>query len=207
MSFFLWKAGDNLGVAAPRQVLRAAEVPAFAQVGALLQRCEALAAAEAARVEAAEAEAHARGLAAGRAEGAQQMADALAAQLAALARDAGAAVEAQREEVATLALALAHKLVGELPEPERSLRLAAEAARELRPARVLRLQVAPDLAAPLAAALTAHAGTRHPLAEAEVQADAALGAGQCRLVTDQGRADASPAARLARVGALWGVAP
>lgn len=203
MSWLLWRASDELGVVAPRQVLRADEVGAFDSVQALAQHLQAQQAQAASRLDEALAEAAARGLVQGQAAGRAAAAEALAAQLAALQAQLDDALQAQRDEVAALALALARKLVGDMPDPARSLRLAAEGARELRPAQVLRVQVPATLAPALAAALAAQADARHPLAQAEVVADAQLAEGECRLVTDCGRADASLAARLARIEALW----
>lgn len=201
MSFVLWRADETLGIASDRQVLRADELPLFTQLPALLAHLRTLIDEQQARCDAALAQARDEGLRAGREAARAEAAAQLAAQTAALAREAGQARERDRAEVGRLALEVARLLVGELPAPERLLALAEQAARELRPATVLRLQVAPALAGPLRTALAAR-GERHLLAEVEVVADAALGEDDCRLVTSRGRADASLAQRLQRLADL-----
>ncbi|HSI56253.1 MAG TPA: FliH/SctL family protein [Ideonella sp.] len=205
MSFLLWHAG-SVGLAGDRRVLRAGEVAPLAHALALIERVEALSARTAEQQRAAEAAGREAGLAMG-AEAARQAAQAaLADELARLARRAQADRERAQRDVAQLALEVARRLVGELPAPERLAGLAAQAARELLPARTWRLSVHPSQVAPLQARLRQlDPQDRTGLGGAEVCADASLPAEVCRLETDLGSALAGLDDHLQRLARAWAV--
>lgn len=208
--FMLWHRdpANRHGIASDRRVLRAAEVPALQQAEQLLAQLHALLAAEQARIAAACDEARAqgreRGLADAQANVRAQAADALAA----LARQQEAAREQLQQDVGRLALEVFHKLLGTLPGDEALARLAAQAARELLPARTWRLHVHPGQLAGLRAALqAADPDDRAGLARAELIADPDLAETDCRLTTEFGTADASLATQVQRLARTWGVQP
>lgn len=204
MNFMLWQRGQ-IGVASGRRVFRADEVPLLQDAASLVARLEALWAAEAGRVQAAADEARRAGRLEGAAEAQRAADDALAARLAALAREAELARERSQAEVAALALAVARKLLGELPAADRLAGLALQAARELLPARTWRLVVHPDDADGLRERLArVAADERSGLAQAEVAVDPGLPPGECRLDTEFGSAQAGLGPQLARLAAAWG---
>lgn len=204
--FLLWHRDPQarLGIASDRRVLRAAEVPALQQAQQVLDELHALLAQEQARVDAACAQARADGLAQGLAEAQVQSRAQLADEVARMARLQEQQRERLQQDVAGLALAVFEKLLGELPAQERLARLAAQAARELLPARTWRLHVHPSQLAGLRAALQAvDASDRAGLARAELLADADLAETDCRLTTEFGSADAGLQTQVQRLAQTW----
>lgn len=206
--FMLWHRDPQarLGIASDRRVLRAAEVPPLQDAQQLLQALGELLGQEQDRIAAAQQRARAEGLAQGlaqaEAESRAQIADGLARQARALEDER----QRLQQAVAALALEVFQKLLGELPADERLARLAAQAARELLPARTWRLQVHPSQIAGLRTALqAADPDDKAGLAGAEIVADADLAETDCRLVTEFGTADAGLATQVERLARTWGL--
>lgn len=209
-SFMLWHRDPQarLGIASDRRVLRAAEVPALQEADALLVELRELFKQEQVRVDAACALAREEGLRQGLALAEGQAREQLAVALTRLTRAHEERGLRQQRDVARLALEVFRKLLGPLPADESLARLAAQAARELLPARTWRLHVHPDQQAGLRAALLAiDPDDKAGLAGAEIVADAELAEGDCRLTTEFGTADASLATQVARLARTWGLAP
>lgn len=205
-SFMLWHRDPQarLGIAADRRVLRAAEVPPLQEAQQLLGELCALLEQEQSRVDAAcargQAEGVAKGLALGRAQSRAELDEALAR----MTRDQELERRRLQQGVAALALEVFRKLLGELPDDERLARLAAQAARELLPARTWRLLVHPAQVASLRNALRAiDPDDQAGLAGAEIVPDADLAETDCRLVTEFGSADAGLATQIERLRAAW----
>lgn len=208
--FMLWHRDPQarLGIASDRRVLRAAEVPALQDAQQLLGDLRELFVQEELRVDAACERARAEGLSRGLAEAQAQSRTELASALARLARAHEDERQRQQQAVAGLALEVFHKLLGQVPAEERLARLAAQAARELLPARTWRLQVHPSQVAGLRAALLAFdPDDKAGLAGAEIQADADLAETDCRLITEFGSADAGLATQVDRLARAWGIQP
>jgi flagellar biosynthesis/type III secretory pathway protein FliH len=145
-----------------------------------------------------------QGLAQAEAQSRAQVADAVAE----LTRSHEAQRQQLQHSVAGLALDVFQKLLGELPAEERLARLAAQAARELLPARTWRLQVHPTQLARLRGALQAiDPDDKAGLANAEIQPDADLADTDCRLTTEFGSADAGLATQIERLAHAWRLAP
>lgn len=209
-NFMLWQrdAQARAGIASDRRVLRAAEVPALLDAQQLLDALHALQAEEQQRIAAACAQARAEGLAQGLAEAQAQSRALVADEVARLAQRHAAERERLQHDVADLALDVFQKLLGQLPEPERLARLAAQAAREMLPARTWRLHVHPSQLAGLRAALQAlDPADQAGLAGAEIVADAELDVTDCRLTTEFGTADAGLATQMQRLARTWRPAP
>lgn len=209
-SFMLWHRDPQarLGIASDRRVLRAAEVPALQDAQQVLDELRALFAQEEVRVEEACAQARIDGLRQGLHEAEGRSRAVVAEELARLSQ----AHEVQRQrvqrDVARLALEVFQKMLGTLPPDEALARLATQAARELLPARTWRLQVHPSqMEALRAALLQLDPDDKAGLAQAEIVADAELGEGDCRLVTEFGTADASLATQVERLARTWGLKP
>lgn len=206
--FMLWHRDPQarLGITSDRRVLRAAEVPALQDAQQLLEDLRALHAQEHERVAAACAQGRAEGLQQGLADAADQTRAELADALARLTQAHEQARQQLQQDVATLALDVFQKLLGELPAEERLARLATQAARELLPARTWRLQVHPAQLGGLRAALAAlDPGDKAGLAQAEIVADANLAETDCRLTTEFGTADAGLAVQVQRLARAWGL--
>ncbi len=204
--FMLWHRDPQarLGLASDRRVLRAAEVPPLQDAQQLLRALGELLAQEQDRIDAACKSARAEGLRQGLVEAQAQSRAEVADALARLARAQDEERRRQQQAVAGLALEVFQKLLGALPAEERLARLAAQAARELLPARTWRLQVHPDMAATLRAALQAvDPDDQAGLAGAEIVADAGLAEGDCRLTTEFGTADAAVATQVQRLARAW----
>lgn len=207
--FLLWHRDPQarLGIASDRRVLRATEVPALQEAQQLLDELRTLHAQEHERVAAACAQGHAQGLQQGLADAADQARAHLADALAQQTRAHEQARQQLQQDLATLALEVFRKLLGELPAEQRLARLAAQAARELLPARTWRLHVHPTQLTALRAALAAlDPADKAGLARAEIVADAELAEGDCRLTTEFGTADAGLDAQLQRLARAWSLA-
>jgi flagellar biosynthesis/type III secretory pathway protein FliH len=207
-NFMLWHRDPHarLGIASDRRVLRAAEVPALQDAQQLLDALHELLAQEQSRIEAACERARAEGLSQGLAmaeeRSSAQVADAVA-QLTQAHEDERLRLQ---REVAGLALDVFQKLLGQVPAEERLARLAAQAARELLPARTWRLQVHPSQLPSLRDALrAADPENTAGLAGAEIVADAELAEADCRLITEFGTADAGLATQVERLARAWGI--
>ena len=209
-SFMLWQRDpqSRLGISSDRRVLRAAEVPALMRAQDLLDELHGLLACEQQRLEAACDAARAQGLAQGLADAQAQSRAEVADEIARLARAHEALRQRLQNDVATLALDVFQKLLGQLPADERLARLAVQAARELLPARTWRLHVHPSQLAGLRAALQAvDPADQAGLARAEILTDAELAEGDCRLTTEFGTADAGLAAQVQRLARHWTAQP
>lgn len=203
MSFLVWDAGIGVGMAARRRVLSAEELPHFdearALVGELTDRLRRTQETQAQVLADARQAGHAQGLAEGRAEASA----ACAQRLLALEASAHAQTQQREQDVARLAIAVVHKLLGDWPEPARLAAAAAHAAASLSPARVLRVRVHPDhLAA--AREQSTHSNATW-LQQAEWLADPTLASDACRIETAHGAVDVGPAEQLARLAAAWNV--
>ncbi|HEY8878605.1 MAG TPA: FliH/SctL family protein [Roseateles sp.] len=208
--FMLWHRDPQarLGIASDRRVLRAAEVPPLQDAQQLLNALRELLEQEQARVDAACEAARAEGLRQGLLQAEARSRAQVADELARLARAQDDDRRRQQQAVAGLALEVFQKLLGELPADERLARLAAQAARELLPARTWRLQVHPSQVAALRCSLqSVDPDDKAGLANAEIASDADLAVGDCRLVTEFGTADASLSTQVERLARTWGVKP
>ena len=203
--YLLWHDAAP-SIASPRRLFGAAEVPMVEDARRL---CEQLAqqriALEARAAEAmsrAREEGFAAGVAEGRAAAMAAVSGAVEAVSAGATRARDEAVSAARDDVALLALQVARKLIGQLPEPERIARLAQEAARQAMPdGEPLRLRVHPAHEAEVRALLAAIAGTGHW----RVDGDAALPVSACRIGGARGDVDAEMDVQLARVAQGWSI--
>lgn len=208
--FMLWHRDpqDRLGIASDRRVLRAAEVPPLQDAQQLLAALRELLEQEQSRVDAACEQARQQGLQQGLALAEAQSREQVAQHLARLAQAHEAQCQRQQRDVARLALEVFQKLLGPLPADEGLARLAAQAARELLPARTWRLQVHPGQIDGLRAALNhVDPDDKAGLGQAEIVADAELAEGDCRLTTEFGSADASLATQVQRLARAWGLEP
>lgn len=199
MSYLLWHDGAP-SLASPRRLFSPDEVQALEDVHILCTRLADEQAALTRQAQAAEAQARSQGrvqgLAEGRALGLAEATQGVAAALDAAARSADAARETARGEIAMLALQIARKLIGQLPEAEQLSRLAQEAARRTLPDGPLLLRVHPTQEDAVRALVGA---------TATVQGDAALPPGGCRLSGASGEIDASLDVQLARLAHGWGL--
>ncbi len=209
-SFMLWHRDPTarLGIASDRRVLRAAEVPALQEADQLLAELRELFEQEQVRVDAACEQAREEGLRQGLAQAEGQVREQLAVALTRLTRAHEEQGLRQQRDLARLALEVFQKLLGPLPADEALARLAAQAARELLPARSWRLHVHPARMDGLRAALLAvDPDDKAGLGSAEIVADADLAEGDCRLTTEFGTADASLATQVERLAHAWGLRP
>jgi len=208
--FVLWHRDPQarLGIASDRRVLRAAEVPPLQDAQQLLNALRELLEQEQARVDAACERARADGLKQGLVQAEAQSRAQVADELARMARAQDEERRRQQQAVAGLALEVFQKLLGELPADERLARLAAQAARELLPARTWRVQVHPGQVSALRNSLQCiDPDDKAGLATAEIVADADLAETDCRLVTEFGTADASLATQVDRLARTWRLKP
>ncbi len=208
MSFLLWQQRDGgaAAIASSRRVLRAAEVPLFAEANRLRDEFEALRSDQARAVAAAVEQAREQGYAQGLAEGRDAARDETAAQLTALAQAAERERAQLRSEIAVLALQVVRKLMGEFADADRLVALAATAAQDLLPAPTLTLFVHPDRCQSVRerlAALAADGGQSLP--PFDVRADAECAPADCRIETEHGRVDAALESQLQRLAAVWGL--
>lgn len=209
-SFMLWHRDPEarLGIASDRRVLRAAEVPALQEAQQLVDALHELLEQEQQRIAAACDQARADGLGQGLAQAQDQCRAQVADELARLTQAHDEERQRLQRDVAALALEVFQKLLGEVPDQQRLARLAAQAARELLPARTWRLQVHPSQVAGLRAALLAlDPQDQAGLDGAEIVADADLAEADCRLITEFGSADAGLDTQLQRLTRAWGIKP
>lgn len=211
MSYWYWDARAGVGLSGTRRVLPAAHVPLLSDALLLAETLSTRLSAQADELDQLRREAHGQAHAAGLAQARADAEAELARRLLAL-DEAARENEARRNaEVARLALAVVHKLVGDWPEPVQLLAAASHAAASLAPARVLRVLVHPDALDSARDALRArllpdatnkaHEHLRH----AEWVAEPALPRQGCRIETEWGAVDVGLAEQLARVAAAWKV--
>jgi type III secretion system HrpE/YscL family protein len=206
MSYLLWHRDRNVGFASSRLVLRAAEVPLFADAHALRDRLEQLTDAQAERVAAAAEEARVKGYVEGREQAANDGREEVAATIVELNRVAIQEREQMRGEVAGLALQVVRKLLGQLPADGVLAALAETAAREMLPTQTLTLLVHPDQCDAVRARLSAAATAADaPAPRFDVQPDPDYAADACRIETEHGSVDASLEAQLERLANAWGL--
>jgi flagellar biosynthesis/type III secretory pathway protein FliH len=205
MSYLLWQRGRDIGVASPRRVLRAAEVPVLTDALQLCERLEALRGERQAQIDAACAQAQTEGFAQGRAAGARAFEEERAATLTALAAASAAERALLRSEIAALALRVVRKLMGAFARDERLLALAETAARDIVPGAAMTLIVHPEQADALRARLHARACQQPEALAFEVRADPSCERDACCIETALGRVDASLAAQLERLASAWRV--
>lgn len=208
MSFLLWHRDRSIGIASPRLVLRAAEVPLFADANALCDRLEQLRDEKTRYVAQAGEEARAQGLALGREQGLRQGREELAATALSLAQAAAQERSRLRGQVAALALEVARKLVGQLPDDQALVALAQTAARDILPASTMTLYVHPDRCEAVRdrlAALSAAGDGEAAAARFEVRGDPSCARETCLIETEHGAVDASLEAQLSRLAVAWGV--
>lgn len=207
MSFLLWQRSGAAGIASSRRVLRAAEVPLFAEANELRDVFETLRNDQTEAVAAAAEQARVQGHAEGLEEGRRAARDEIAEKLTAVAEAAERERAQLRSEIAVLALQVVRKLMGEFADAERLVALAATAAQDLLPAQVPSLVVHPDLCESVRGRLAASTAEGRPLPQFEVRADADLAPADCRIETEHGSIDASLESQLQRLAAAWGMAP
>ncbi|HTT11058.1 MAG TPA: FliH/SctL family protein [Burkholderiaceae bacterium] len=209
MSYLLWHRDRKVGFAGSRVVLRAAEVPLLADAHLLRDRLEQLGDEEARRIAAAAEDARVKGYVQGREEGALEAREELAATLTEFAGRGEAERMRVRDEIATLALQVVRKLLGQLPAEGVLAALAETAAREMLPTQTLTLIVHPDQCDAVRARLAASAAAPAdaPTPRFDVQPDPDCRPGVCRIETEHGTVDASLEAQLARLAKAWGVNP
>ena len=203
--YLLWHDGAP-AIASTRRLFSAAEVPMVEEARELCERLAAQQVALDARAQkvlaGARDEGFAAGLAQGRAAAMAAVAEAVEAMTGAMGISRDQAVAAAREDVALLALQVARKLIGQLPEAEQLARLAQEAARQSMPdGEALRLRVHPSHEAEVRALLAATVGAAHW----RVEGDAALPVTACRVGGARGDVDAAIDVQLARVARGWGL--
>jgi type III secretion system HrpE/YscL family protein len=208
MSFLLWQRDRKVGIASPRLVLRAVEVPLLADASRLCDRIEQLRDDEVRFVAAAGEEARALGRAAGYEEGRREARDEIAATLVALNEAAGRERARLRGDVAALALQVVRKMVGQVDADDVLVALAQTAARDMIPTQTMTLVVHPQrceavrdrLAGATGAAANDGAGVRF-----DVRGDLACAPDTCLIETEHGSVDASLEVQLARLARAWGV--
>jgi type III secretion system HrpE/YscL family protein len=205
MSYLLWHRDRNIAFGSSRLVLRASEVPLFADAQKLRDRLEKLTDEQAQHIAAAAEEARVKGYVEGREQGAIDARDELAATLVELKQTATRECEQLRGEMASLALQVVRKLLGQLPADGVLVALAENAAREMLPTQTLTLFVHPDQCDAVRARLSAGAATPDA-PRFDVQPDLDRDADSCRIETEHGSVDASLEAQLSRLANAWGLA-
>jgi flagellar biosynthesis/type III secretory pathway protein FliH len=217
MSFLMWHRGGDARVASSRLVLRPAEVPLLQDAHVLRDRLVDLVQRESERVvraeqesaaalEAALAAAREEGLAQGRAEGHHEAREKLAAHLVSLAQASALERERLQASIGALALQVARKMLGKLPDDTLLAALADTAARETLTAPPIALVVHPDRVDAVRAQLAAHARDDDSALRCEVRGEATCPPDTCRLETEHGTIDASLEAQLTRLADAWGIA-
>ena len=207
MTFLLWHRDRSVGFASSRVVLRAAEVPLLGDAQALRDRLEQVLEEQEQRIAAAGEEARVKGYVQGREQGALEARDEAAAAMVDLAQAAEQERARVRDEIATLALHVVRKLLGQLPGDGVLAALAETAAREMLPTQTLTLFVHPDQCDAVRARLgaTTSASLDAPAPRFDVQPDPNSAADVCRIETEHGSVDASLEAQLTRLASAWGV--
>jgi len=216
VTFLMWHRHGDARVASSRLVLRPAEVPLLQEAHALRERWVDLVQRESERVaraeresvvalEAALAAAREQGLAEGREEGRRESREKLAATLVSLAQASANERERLQASIGALALQVARKMLGQLPDDTLLAALADAAARETLTAPPVALVVHPERVEAVRARLAEHAGDDASALRCEVRGDAACTIDTCRLETEHGTVDASLDAQLARLAEAWEV--
>jgi type III secretion system HrpE/YscL family protein len=206
MSFLLWHRDRSVGIAAGRSVLRANEVPLFADAQQLCERLEQLNHDKVRYIAQAGDEARATGFAEGRDEGRRAGRDEIAAQLAAMTRAAAEERDRLRGEVGLLALQVVRKLMGQVAPDAVLAGLAATAVRDMLPTQTMTLFVHPDQCDAVRARVAAGAeGSDESAARIDVQPDPDCAEGTCRIETEHGAVDASLETQLGRLADAWGL--
>lgn len=191
MSYVVVHGGPEGALLARGWRVPAAEVAQLRDGAALLAEAERTGAAVQARVEAAEAEARREGYAAGVEEGRRAAAVAAADSLSALTREVRAVAATTRDALGRLSLEVVRRIAAEVG-PQTMLEAVAEkTVREVLSEQPLVVRVAPAAAPGVAQRLW-------PLnAELEVVGDAAVGEGECVVVSRHGSTHAGLAVQLA----------
>ncbi len=212
MSFLLWQRDGNAGIASPRVVLRAEEVPLLAHAQQLCDALEGLHNEQSQRVAQASSDAREQGHAQGREEGRREACEQSAQTLASLATVSALERERLRGEIGALALQVVRKLLGHFADDEVLAALAGTAANDMLPTRPLALVVHPDLCHAVRERLSAnvvatpgHTLDHRPSLRCEVRGDASCARDTCRIETEHGSVDASLEAQLARLAGVWGL--
>ena len=198
MSFVLIRADRDTTLLRDDPIVPAAEVPAFTEAQALLDAAAAIR--EAADRGAADAadRARAEGFAAGHAEGLAAGATAVREELLRLVQADAVRAEAQRGDLARLALEVVRRIAADLGAPDMVAAMAARAATSVAPEPQPVVRVHPDAVA----ATRARLGDR-----ATVEADPSLATTDCVLATPLGEVRAGLETQLAALARTWGIAP
>jgi flagellar biosynthesis/type III secretory pathway protein FliH len=215
VSFLMWHRDGDARIASSRLVLRAAEVPLLQEAQALRERWVDLVQRERERVARTEQEAgdalaaalaaaREQGLAQGRDEGRRESREKLAATLLSLAQASAQERERLQASIGALALQVARKMLGKLPDDMLLAALADAAARETLTAPPVALVVHPDRVDAVRARLAAQVPEDPAALRCEVRGDASCTADTCRIETEHGTIDASLDAQLARLADAWG---
>ncbi len=212
MSFLVWDQAPmndaqspGVGLASSRRVFRAAEVPLLRDAASVIRTIESRAQEQVQRLDAAVAAAQREGHAEGLAQGVRDGQAEVAQHLVALARDAHAERERLRGQVASLALAAARKMLGDIPAAERLAAAAAQAARHVLPDERMTLHVHPSRVADIKKIVIRDDGALAWPAATEVVADSTLTPEDCRLETVHGSAEVGLDTQLSRLALAWGV--
>jgi flagellar biosynthesis/type III secretory pathway protein FliH len=201
MSFLLWQRDAAAAIGSSRLVFRAAEVPLLADAQVLCDRLSAEHASAGTRITQAVAAAREASYAQGLAEGRDAGRELVAATLTTLTESANREREALRGEVASLALEVVRKLLGQLDHDAVLAALAATAAHDLIPGTALSLIVHASEADAVRARIAKFA----PDLACDVRGEASVAIDTCCLETEHGSVDASLIAQLERLEAAWGI--
>lgn len=205
MSYLLWQRDRSIGLGSARVVLRAANVPVFADAHRLRDKLEQLNEDAAQRIAAAAEDARVQGYVTGREQALREARDEMAQQLAGIVKQAAAEREQTRGEIAALALQVVRKLLGQFPADGVLAALAQNAAREQLGAPSMTLFVHPDRVDSVRTQLAAIASTDPAEPRLDVKPDPECKPDVCRIETEFGTIDASLEAQLNRIADAWGV--
>ena len=196
MSFVLIHADRQATLLRDDPIVPAAQVPAFTEARDLLDAVSALRDDSAGLAEEAAAAARVEGYAAGHAEGVAAGAAAVRDELIRLMQADAVRVEAQRADLARLALEVVRRIAADLGSAEMVAALADRAA----------AAVAPDPAPVVRVHADAVAATRARLdPRVTVEADASLAPTECVIATPLGEVRAGLETQLAALARAWGL--
>lgn len=196
MSFVLIHADRQATLLRDDPIVPAAQVPAFNEARDLLDAVTALRGDAAEAVEAAREAARAEGYAAGHAEGLAAGAASIRDELMRLVQADAVRAEAQRGDLARLALEVVRRIAADLGAPETVAALADRAAAAVAPDPAPVVRVHPD-------ALSATRARLDP--RIAVEADAALAPTDCVVATPLGEVRAGLETQLSALARAWGL--
>lgn len=198
MSFVLIHADAQATLLRDDPLVPATDVPAFREARDLLDAAAAIRAAATRSAEAEAQTAREEARAAGHAEGLAAGDDAIRAELLRLAEADAQRSEAQRADLARLALEVVRRIAADLGAPDMVAALAARAAAAIAPDPLPVVRVHPDAVD----ATRVRLGSR-----ATVAGDAALAPTDCVIATPLGEVRAGLDTQLAALARAWGLTP